>query len=373
MSDSPELSALRHRRDAIRIPDETDVPLTPRVRRLIDTSPFRRLASIPQLGLVSWVYPGATHSRFEHSLGVYRNALLFVDALRVDARFRDTLQGEELDRLIVAALLHDVGHWPFCHPIEDLSLAGVPHHEAFATQWLNSDEIRTALAEDWGLTPESIVRTLDGPYETSAERMAASVLSGPIDVDKLDYLVRDSLHAGVPYGRNFDRSRLIGGLCLDAAGARLALDEKAKTAAEMMVFARYVMFSEVYWHHAVRAATAMFQRAFYEAAMLRGEPTGEVDWSDWFRDDHAGFIRRLMQTLEGTRWLKLADGLFGARRRLWKRWAQYSAFDGGEVGQLCRSAGGYRAASDGDRVGGRRHPDRRATSRFGGGVPSRDS
>ena len=80
-----------------------------------------------------------------------------------------------------------------------------------------------------------------------------SMLSGPIDIDKMDYLVRDSLHAGVPYGRNFDQGRLIGSLCLNEAGDGLAISRKGQTAAEMMVFARYVMFSEVYWHHGVRA------------------------------------------------------------------------------------------------------------------------
>ena len=89
------------------------------------------------------------------------------------------------------------------------------------------------------------------------------MLSGPIDIDKMDYLFRDSLHAGVPYGRHFDQQRLIGSLCLNAAGDGLAITDKGKTAAELMVFARYVMFSEVYWHHGVRAATAMLQRAFY--------------------------------------------------------------------------------------------------------------
>ena len=92
--------------------------------------------------------------------------------------------------------------------------------------------------------------------------VVVKLLSGPIDVDKMDYLMRDSLHAGVPYGRNFDQSRLINSLCLNEMGDGLAITDKGKTAAEMMVFARYVMFSEVYWHHAVRSATAMLQRAF---------------------------------------------------------------------------------------------------------------
>ena len=84
----------------------------------------------------------------------------------------------------------------------------------------------------------------------------------------MDYLRRDSLHAGVPYGQNFDRARLIGSLCLNESGDALAITDKGRTAAELMVFARYVMFSEVYWHHTVRAATAMLQRAFYMLACL---------------------------------------------------------------------------------------------------------
>jgi len=256
---SPEVEASIDRGQSIRIPDETDVPITPRVRRLIDTRAFRRLASIPQLGLVSLVYPGAVHSRFEHSLGVYRNALAFVERLGREPRFVQAMDESLVSALLVAALLHDVGHWPFCHPIEDLSLAGVPSHETFAAQWLDDDELSGLLRDDWGLTAQRIIRLLDGPCDSPGERLAGSILSGPIDVDKLDYLYRDSLHAGVPYGRHFDRQRLIAGLCLDEAGTRIAIDEKAKTAAELMVFARYVMFSEVYWHHAVRAATAMLQ------------------------------------------------------------------------------------------------------------------
>jgi HD superfamily phosphohydrolase len=149
------------------------------------------------------------------------------------------------------------------------------------------------------------------------------LLSGPIDVDKMDYLARDSLHAGVPYGRNFDQGRLIGSLCLNAAGDCLAITDKGRTAAEMLVFARYVMFSEVYWHHAVRAATAMLQRAFYELYARQSLPdlTGLLQLSDsaWVSE-----LRRLAgSSPEG----ELLDGLFGPTRRLYKRLAQYSGFE----------------------------------------------
>ncbi len=97
-----------------------------------------------------------------------------------------------------------------------------------------------------------------------SSRLRRSILSGPIDIDKMDYLVRDSQHCGVPYGRHFDRNRLMNSLIVNEAGDGLAITSKGRTAAEMMVFSRYVMFTEVYWHHAVRSATTMFARAFFE-------------------------------------------------------------------------------------------------------------
>src|SRR5205807_9925753 len=128
-----------------------------------------------------------------------------------------------------------------------------------------------------------------------------SMLSGPIDGDKIDYLARDSLHAGVPYGRNFDRRRLIGSMCLNESGDALAITEKGKTAAEMMVFARYVMFSEVYWHHGVRSATAMLQRAFF---MLHER----LNLGELFRLTEAEWIAELRQTACGTPAAALLEG-----------------------------------------------------------------
>ena len=123
--------------------------------------------------------------------------------------------------------------------------------------WENLTADADALRDDWSVNPRDVVAMLSGKPTDRRGRVLRSLLSGPIDVDKADYLMRDSLHAGVPYGQHFDRSRLVRSLCLNEAGDGVAITEKGKTAAEMMVFARYVMFSEVYWHHAVRSATAM--------------------------------------------------------------------------------------------------------------------
>jgi HD superfamily phosphohydrolase len=320
----PEILALDARRQLIRIPPELDVPITPRVRQLIDTTEFRRLARISQLGLVSLVYPAAHHSRFEHALGVYRMALLYLKRLAHDERFAASISRRDAEVFLVAALLHDLGHWPFCHPIEDLQLPGVPEHELFANSFLLEGELADALREDWTLQPREVVAILSEKPRDARAQILHSMLSGPIDIDKMDYLARDSLHAGVPYGQHFDQQRLIGSLCLNEAGDALAITDKGRTAAEMMVFARYVMFSEVYWHHAVRAATAMLQRAFF---LLYAD----LELDALFRLDEVRMIDQLVRAAGAGPAAELLEGIFGPSRQLYKRLREYSYFQGGEI------------------------------------------
>ena len=319
LAEIPEIRSLDTRSQLIRIPHEVDVPLTPRVRQLIDTAEFRRLSHISQLGLVSLVYPAAHHSRFEHSLGVYRNALLYLKQLSNDERFVEAISPEDAETFIVAALLHDLGHWPFCHPLEDIHLPGVPNHELFANSFLLEGEVADTLRDEWNIQPRDVTALLSGKSQDRRQRILSSLISGPIDVDKMDYLSRDSLHAGVPYGRHFDQQRLIGSLCLNQAGDGLALTEKGRTAAEMMVFARYVMFSEVYWHHAVRSATAMLQRAFFQLH-------GQLDLDHLFRLTEHGMIAAMNEAAGTGPAAEILGGLFGPTRRLYKRLAEYSFF-----------------------------------------------
>jgi HD superfamily phosphohydrolase len=319
----PELRALDSSRQVVRIPHELDVPLTDRLRQLIDTPELRRLAKISQLGLVSLVYPGACHSRLEHSLGVYRNALCYLKQLATDERFTAHVGTQDGEAFLIAALLHDLGHWPFCHAIEDMALPGVPTHEMFANSFLLEGEIADALRDDWNVQPREVTTLLSEKAGGIRHRLLQSMLSGPIDIDKMDYLCRDSLHAGVPYGRNFDQQRLIGSLCLNQAGDGLAITHKGRTAAEMMVFARYVMFSEVYWHHAVRSATAMLQRAFY---MLQPQ----LDFDQLFRHSERTFVEQLVAAAGSGPASDLLSGLFGTTRRLYKRLAEFSHFQQGE-------------------------------------------
>ncbi len=316
----PEVAGLDAPRGLVRIPPELDVPLTDRVRQILDTKEFRRLARISQLGLVSLVYPAAIHTRFEHSLGVYRLALLYLKQLSHDERFVEAIRPADAETFIVAALLHDLGHWPFCHPIEDIRLPGVPEHELFANSFLLEGEIADLLRSEWKINPRDVVTLLSDKPRDPKSRILQSMLSGPIDIDKMDYLARDSLHAGVPYGRHFDQSRLLGSLCLNMAGDGLAITDKGKTAAEMMVFARYVMFSEVYWHHAVRSATAMLQRAFY---LLHSD----LEFDSLLRLTEGPMIAALTEAAGQSPARDLLNGLFGPSRRLYKRVEQFSYFE----------------------------------------------
>ena len=318
----PELEATN---SVIRISPDVNVPVTPRVKRLIDTPAFRRLSRISQLGLVAFVYPGATHTRQEHSLGVYRNAIEFLQRLCGPDALGSILSEYDVKLFLVAALLHDIGHWPFCHVIEDMHLDGIPRHESLARRLITQGDIAHLLERDWNLVPSDVADLLAPNLESQSisntkrltMELLQSMLSGPVDIDKLDYLERDSLHAGVPYGRNFDRNRLVSALCVDTKRNRLAITDKGRTAAEMMVFARYVMFSEVYWHHAVRSATSMLQRAAFE---VRDDKELTHRWIDM---NEADMIDSLLAVCKNEKWAPCVEGLFGHRRELYKRVAQF--------------------------------------------------
>jgi len=327
-SDIPEIASLDASRGIIRIPNEQDIPFTPRVRAIVDTAEFQRLRHISQLGLATQIYPGANHTRFEHALGVFNNAIRYLWQLGRDPRFCKVIDHHRAEVLLVSALLHDLGHWPFCHPIEDLSLPDLPPHEAYAAEYLRPErELAQVLHLEWNIKPEEVLDVLVARTDSPELRLLRSILSGPIDIDKMDYLERDSLHCGVPYGRHFDKNRLIQSLVLNEAGDGLAITQKGKTAAELMVFARYVMFSEVYWHHAVRSATCMFARAFFELH-------GDFDLTTLFETSETETIRLLRNKATGTDSSQLVEGVFGAKRQLYKRAGEYSHYQQNELYQL---------------------------------------
>ena len=237
--------------EVVRDPLWNNIRLEPQALAVLDTPAVQRLRYVRQLGHAFLVYPGATHTRFEHALGAYHLAR------RVVAELGDA-DSEEGLAVRLAALLHDIGHYPFSHALEE---AGLPHHETLAAGHLRSGALAAAL-DSLGISTDRLLPLIEG---TSSARLAGLV-SGSIDVDKLDYLSRDAMMCGVPYGV-IDVDRLLTSLTMSAEG--VALHPKGLAALESLLFAKYQMYRNVYWHHAVRSATAMFKRLVRRAITAR--------------------------------------------------------------------------------------------------------
>jgi len=176
---------------------------------LINSRAVQRLRWIHQLGFAYLVFPGAEHSRFSHVLGAMQLAGRVYDALAAKAPDLLIPDQSALDRRLVrvAALVHDVGHAPFSHSAEDLFEDGIDHEE-MTRRILLLDEVRTIFHRFGdGITPEAVCSLLDKP-EDPRRRLLAQVISGELDVDKMDYLLRDSLYCGVRYG-NYDLDRIL--------------------------------------------------------------------------------------------------------------------------------------------------------------------
>jgi len=242
--------------EVIRDPLWDNIRLEPAAVSAIDTAAFQRLRYVRQLGHAFLVYPGATHSRFEHALGTYHLARRALSTLEE----RGELGGvSEVERLAVrlAALLHDIGHYPFSHALEE---AGFPSHEAIGARRLAEGALGEVLAALGGAT---LIATIGEMIQGTSASPLAGLVSGSLDLDKIDYLSRDARMCGVPYG-TVDVDRLLASLVLVArpgGTSEVGVQEKGTSALESLLFAKYQMYRNVYWHHAVRSATCMFKRA----------------------------------------------------------------------------------------------------------------
>ncbi|HEU0301347.1 MAG TPA: HD domain-containing protein [Longimicrobium sp.] len=263
----PESAVPPREFEVVRDPLWNTIRLDPAAVRIIDTPEFQRLRLIRQLGLAYLVYPGATHTRFDHALGVYHLAR-WAMGLLAD---RGELAGiDPVDCRLVpyAALLHDVGHYPFSHALEELGEKVIPaNHEELAERFLRSDGIRTALEE---LAPDAPAR-IGGMIRGASASPLQGLVTGSLDLDKIEYLRRDARFCGVPYGE-VDVDRLLHALTLlrdpETGRAEVGIHEKGLSALESLLFSKYQMFRNVYWHHAVRAATVLYKRLVQDA--LRG-------------------------------------------------------------------------------------------------------
>lgn len=277
---------------------------------LVDTEVFQRLRYVRQLGWTYLVYPGATHTRFEHALGTHH---LSRRTLALLCEAEDSTSISEVDQAIVrsAALLHDVGHYPFSHALEEI---GALHHEDVARPLITEGGVAAILSSQIGKdAPVKVLDLIRGRSESSLQ----GLISGSLDLDKIEYLKRDAFMCGVPYGE-IDVDRLTNSLVLvddpETGRRSLGVQEKALSALESLLFAKYQMYRNVYWHHAVRSATAMYKRLVEDAVR-----TEVVDVQSLARHTDEG----LMHTLEGDKPTPLLAALKG--RRLYKRAAEWPA------------------------------------------------
>ncbi len=286
----------------IQIGGQWKAPLSGRLEKLINHRSLQRLTGVSQLGLLVQVYPTATHTRFEHSLGVFTNAIHYIQALYndpVNPLFRQIMTPSDIAACLLASLFHDIGHFPLAH---DLSEAApeVFSHERIAVDILNSTSdlfygnlLREIIIRDWQVSPQYIAQILiSNPNNTDLPikpRLLHTIIEGPIDADKLDYLTRDARTLGLPYASGFDLQRLLNCLTViyQEKDRRLyvavGIHEKGRISAESIAFARYAMFGTVYWHHTSRAAKAMLHRSIWEIVKhLGSSPRAEKDFRTMF-------------------------------------------------------------------------------------------
>jgi HD superfamily phosphohydrolase len=251
--------------EVIRDPLWDNIRLDDTALALLDTAPMQRLRYIRQLGHAFLVYPGATHTRFEHALGAYHLTRRALAALEERGELA-VVDPEDARAARLAALLHDLGHYPFSHALEE---AGFPGHEALGVARLGKPPLAEELARAGG--PGFAARI--GQFITGqSPSPLRGLISGSLDLDKIDYLSRDARMCGVPYGA-VDVDRLLASLTIiqgRPGQGELGVQEKGISALESLLFAKYQMYRNVYWHHAVRSATCMFKRAVRRSVAAGG-------------------------------------------------------------------------------------------------------
>ena len=402
-----------------RVPPEENIPWTDRVNQLANSSPIQRLGRHRQLATAHRVYPGAEHTRWEHSIGTLLTAIQYVRALYADRKgvlFRADTSTLDVEALLVAALLHDVGHPAFGHQLEESPLIDKLHlHESYGELLLESviqlmreadhlgakgatlevdglaesvrqqilrdaDELRTVLLQAWagsdrdrgvalvgralGILKGSEVRSWSSESHALVNRDEAaaaltdvlhSIINGPLDADKMDYLKRDGVHCGVSYPTGIDELRFLQSLTTviapepssSASGTLggLAVSKKGILPLESFVVARYQMFRSIYWHRTVRALTAalLFVLEALVVPYGRGEPRKKVlsMLLGEARDMHDdAFVTWLLEQLQdhqrndGTQESKAiegaveaVDGIAGRRESIY--WSVTSFYDRG--------------------------------------------
>jgi len=270
--------------EPIRDPLWRHIYLSKEFEAIIATPPFQKLSRIRQLGPAFQVYPGATHTRFNHSLGVFHLSKRILAAiLQFDSAIDLSLEG--VKAFLCAALVHDLGHFPYAHSLKELPLAD---HEQMTGDLVLADPLRKIIRESVGTDPELVAAIVDKHRAFRREEdhltFFRNILSGVLDPDKLDYLNRDAYFCGVPYGLQ-DIDFVVNKIHPHSTNG-IALEESGITAVEHILFSKYLMYRTVYWHKTVRVATAMIKKAVFltlKEGLIRPEDLYNIDDVEFYR------------------------------------------------------------------------------------------
>ena len=234
------------------------VYITENEKEIIDSYPVQRLRRLRQLAGAEYVYPGANHTRFEHSVGV----MYLAGRVMKNPNISQHINEEEAEIIKIAALLHDVGHGPFSHVFEHLLIKELDKTHEDITSWIiEKGELKDVLSKI-GYKPKDIGKLAVGKLHKPKKAFLDQVISSAVDVDKLDFIVRDTHHTGAEYGY-IDIFRLIH--ALDVLDENLAVDLGALSALESLIIARIESFKSIYFHRVGRAAQIMLAMAMEKA------------------------------------------------------------------------------------------------------------
>ncbi|MEI8093014.1 MAG: hypothetical protein WCG80_02280 [Spirochaetales bacterium] len=272
----------------IRDPLWKHIYLTPALEKAIRTPPFVRLGRLKQLGLAVQVYPGATHTRANHSLGVFHLAKRMIHSIVLSPSYPGHLTLEGVKAFLCASLFHDLGHFPYAHVLED-GLA-VRFHEELTGLALQDSELTSVLKHEVAIEPAfcaAIVdKSLDYAPGKDQIKFFRRLLSGVLDPDKLDYLNRDAYFCGVPYGiqdPDFIISQMIPHRELG-----IGIHPKGILSVEHLLFSKYLMYKSVYWHKGVRSPSALIKKALTLAIR-----DGVLSPEALYHEDDASFAPKL--------------------------------------------------------------------------------
>ena len=245
-----------------------DVPIDRAVRTLLETPAMQRLKSMSGLGFTFGAFPRARHTRFDHALGTYHLTRLTLKRITDSGAY---LEDREVRGALAAALLLDVGRYPYTHSVEGIALPEAPSIKELSRRWIEHTEVAKILINEWDLEPHNVYRLVsrggDPPHSlTPTEHLIRDILFGSLDACNLDRLIRDAKGARVPFGLVevgplIARLRIVG----QDNRAILTLDEEGAGSLQALVFSRYLMHYNVYGHHALRIPTVMFLRAVQDA------------------------------------------------------------------------------------------------------------